>query len=830
MVQALQLSRSFLSMLMLIFSMTSVVLANAPGKPKEFKVIVDGNGIAPGTVKLSWIAPSDDTTLQYVVYMASIVGNVPTDFKAIIETWQTSAIVKDLPAGTHKFYVVARAGGAQSEPSDKIAITIRGEEPNTFGIIIDPPIHYILEGKVFTYQVKLQYPSTYKGGFGYKLEKSPAGMTISDRGIIEWKTPIYGSHEIIVSAWMLEAPKSQAVKTFKIEVGYETKNFEIISKPKEIACLNKLYVYEAVARVPVDGGTLFWSLSEQIDGISIDEKTGRLTWTPTKVGSQRVKIKAMFIKGNDTLITYQSWTITVKENCDNVPAPPCAKFVGMLKDDNGNPILNGKVKVIRLEKDNNGPSAYEAQVKNGQWMVMVRAGSYKIRFEGEGFIAEWYENILEMGDAKVMIAECDKIIEIPAKVTVKEKPAMKVIEGMVKDSEGNPVPNSMVSFMVIEANGGSKDGGMRFAVKTNAQGNYRIEVPAGMTYIAMATPNEALAKTHSHVYYDGKLNANDALRFTVNDVMVINFTLLKKAVYNNGLAVALKDTNGLGIKGRVTLLPVQKDKEPKKGMAITVETDSNGNALFSNIQPGMYIIQGIPHTRNYAPGFYTSTGFAAMSWKEAARVEVGEVMITLVYDIRLRPVLGKRGAARVDGIIKGRGIIAKGESPFAVQELGGALLYALDENNEIADYALSDGAGTYSMFDLGQGTFSIMADMVDYEPAFGTVSTDYVNAKTVNSSITLGNSALSVEEPTMILGEHVYPNPTNAQITVSGITMQGIATMRIFSNTGMMISEFPVNINGSEISFPVNDLAIGSYMFQIMQNNTVMNGQFSIIR
>jgi len=89
---------------------------------------------------------------------------------------------------------------------------------------------------------------------------------------------------------------------------------------------------------------------------------------------------------------------------------------------------------------------------------------------------------------------------------------------------------------------------------------------------------------------------------------------------------------------------------------------------------------------------------------------------------------------------------------------------------------------------------------------------------------------LSVEEPTMILGEQVYPNPANTQITVSGITMQGIATMRIFSNTGMMISEFPVNINGSDISFPVNDLAIGSYMFQIMQNNSVMNGQFSIIR
>ena len=830
MVHIYRLTSLLAFMLTLLLAGTSTVMANAPGKPKELKVIAEGAGIAPAIVNLSWVAPSDDTTLEYVVYMASMTANGTTDYKAIIETWKTSAILKDVPAGTHKFYVVARARGAQSEPSEKIAITIRGEEPKTFGIIIDPPIHYILEGKVFTYQVKLQYPSTYKGGFGYKLEKSPAGMTISDKGVIEWKTPIYGSHEIIVSAWMLEAPKSQAVKSFKIEVGYESKKFEIISKPKEIACLNKLYVYEAVARVPFDGGTVVWSLFEPIDGISIDEKSGRLTWTPTKVGSQRVKIKATFIKGNDTLITYQSWTIVVKENCDNIPAPPCAKFVGMLKDDNGNPILTGKVKLIRLEKDNLGPSAYEAQVKNGQWMVMVRAGSYMIRFEGEGFIAEWYENVLEMGEAKVMIAECDKIIEVPAKVTVKEKPAMKVIEGMVKDSEGNPVPNSMVSFMIIEANGGNKDGGMRFAVKTNAQGNYRIEVPAGMTYIAMATPNEALAKTHSHVYFDGKLNANDALRFTVNEVMVINFTLIKKAVYNNGLAASLKDTNGIGIKGRITLLPVQKDKEPKKGMAVTVETDANGNALFSNIEPGTYIIQGIPHTRNYAPGFYTTTGYAAMSWKEATRVEIGEVMITLVYDIRLRPVQGKRGAARVDGIIKGRGIIAKGESPFAEQELGGALLYALDENNDIADYALSDGAGTYSMFDLGQGTFSIMADMVDYEPAFGTVTTDYVNARTVNSSITLGNNALSVEEPTMVRGENVYPNPANAQITVSGITMQGVVTMRIFSNTGIMITEFPVIINGDHIRFPVNDLAVGTYMFSIKQNNAIMNGQFSIIR
>lgn len=134
------------------------------------------------------------------------------------------------------------------------------------------------------------------------------------------------------------------------------------------------------------------------------------------------------------------------------------------------------------------------------------------------------------------------------------------------------------------------------------------------------------------------------------------------------------------------------------------------------------------------------------------------------------------------------------------------------------------------MFDLGQGTFSIMADMVDYEPAFGSISTDYANTMIVNSSITMGSSALSVEEPQMVLGEDVYPNPANTQITVSGISMQGSVTIRIFSNVGILISEFPVNINDGQITFPVNDLAIGTYMFRIMQNNHIVNGQFSIIR
>jgi hypothetical protein len=676
--------------------------------------------------------------------------------------------------------------------------------------------------------VKLQYPDSYKGGFEYKIERNPAGMTISDKGLIEWANPIAGTYVILVTSKMIDAPNSVAVREYKLIVLSGKTTFEIISKPKELACINKLYVYEAVAKVPVDGGIVTWSLFNKIDGMSIDEKTGRLTWTPTKEGVYNAKIKATFIKGNDTLITYQSWTIVVKINCEIIPTPPCSKIVGMLKDDNGNPILTGKVKAIRLEKDN-GPSSYETFIRNGQWTLMVREGSYKIRFEGDGFNAEWFEDAIEMGNAKTIIAVCDKINEIVAKVTPKEKPILKAIEGMVKDSEGNPVPNAIVTIMMVEANGGSKDG-MKVTVKTNDKGQYRIEVPVGLTFIAMAMPNEALAKTHSHVYYDGKQNANEATRFTVTNAIEINFTLPKKAVFNNGLAVSLKDTNGVGIKGRVTLLPVSPNgKEPNKGAGISMETDSLGNALLKNIQPGIYVLQGIPFTRSYAPGFYTSTGFAAMTWKEGTKIEVGEVMITLVYDVRLRPVLGKRGAARVDGIVKGRGSMLKSDSPLAEESLTGALIYAMDENNDIADYAMTDNAGTYAMVDLGQGTFTLMADMIDFEPSFGTVITDYVAALTVNSSITLGSTAMSADDRT-ISGDNVYPNPASSMITVNGLEFNGPAKAQIYSAMGIMISEFDIMIDGNTTSFDVNGLSSGSYMFRINGNQSQSSGQFIIAR
>lgn len=126
-----------------------------------------------------------------------------------------------------------------------------------------------------------------------------------------------------------------------------------------------------------------------------------------------------------------------------------------------------------------------------------------------------------------------------------------------------------------------------------------------------------------------------------------------------------------------------------------------------------------------------------------------------------------------------------------------------------------------------------MADMVDYEPSFGTVSTDYVMAADVQKDLTLGSSALSINDPISIQGENVYPNPASQNVTISGLNgHEGNGLVRVYSMMGMMLGEFPIVVENNRTHFSVASLPVGHYMFSIVSHSdkAMFGGQFSIIR
>lgn len=190
----------------------------------------------------------------------------------------------------------------------------------------------------------------------------------------------------------------------------------------------------------------------------------------------------------------------------------------------------------------------------------------------------------------------------------------------------------------------------------------------------------------------------------------------------------------------------------------------------------------------------------------------------------------QKGAAKLDGIINKKGTF-KTDSPLTELSVGGAFIYAVDENNEISDYCLSDDNGVYSIDELGQGLFTLIADKIDFEGYQSVITTDYSTIPNVVKNITLNSNSVSdVQENVFGSSFTVYPNPTTSILSIALPHYNGQATIQIFSSLGIINAEQIIECQNGVAQVSVQDLPAGSYTFRIMNNQSVITGQFIIIR
>ncbi len=138
----------------------------------------------------------------------------------------------------------------------------------------------------------------------YTLTIFPTGMTIAQNtGQISWTpTPAQkGNHTVRVKAsnWL-----GQAFQEFIVSAGLVIP--EITSQPVTQAVVNELYTYD----VEASGNPIpTYSLTVFPTGMTIDQNTGEISWTPTldQQGNHNVQVKAINSEGTDT----QDFTVEV---------------------------------------------------------------------------------------------------------------------------------------------------------------------------------------------------------------------------------------------------------------------------------------------------------------------------------------------------------------------------------------------------------------------------------------------------------------------------------------------------------------------------------------
>lgn len=652
-----------------------------------------------------------------------------------------------------------------------------------------------------------------------------------------------GTYTFFVRAvWGNEESARTMIKVVTIKDKSEKKVI-IVSVPLKNGSAGKRYTYPV--RAETNAGTkIQYGIVNGPEGMTIDQVTGLIVWENPRAGRYEIKIKAWVEVNGQIITTYQYYVLEI--GGDKPKTETCATFKGTITVEGSSSTANGVVTAWRMERIVRSPNGdttesyrpvYSAKIAQGRYELKVPAGTYKLRVEGEAFVAEWFEDAAELVDAQSVTIECDQFKTANFVVAKRAEAVKVVIAGRVFDAETKGGLKALVVFEVRSRDPQAANAQMRRIVaESNADGYYEVKIQAGIPYIGTAT---VLGRDKQLEYLvEFWNNTNDATQATTINISAnedgIDFPMDKRPVYQNGFSGTMKNFyTSAGVAGKVVAHQLvgrisNGDSVIVKNKAFSVETDADGNYAFANLTPGVYIVFGMPTARPYIPGWMRMGEKAVGSWLNATRVEVGDMMVALQHDILLDTAKGERGKGRVRGWVydKRGGIIHKvgEETPQGNAAVVGTLILARDEQGDVIDFALSGNEGAYELTELAYGTVTLEADRLEYTPSVQTITVD---DQRLDQEVSIGlvMSTTSVDVPVDAVGTRVnlFPNPAAASASLRFIASAGTATIRVVSMTGVTLATQTVDVVAGETTMQLATASLPSGMVMVHVTNGTTN-------
>lgn len=182
------------------------------------------------------------------------------------------------------------------------------------------------------------------------------------------------------------------------------------SEPVRLAIVNQEYSYTAQAEAS-NGGTVLYRLQYAPDGMTINEETGEISWTPTERVNQKNIAIIAYLEDAEEVYAQQSYEILVMA-CTNP-----ASLSGTVADEDGNPIDFGMAYLYITGEGRDSSKynaiAFTARIEDGQYtFTNLDSGTYYLYLSSQGYRATWYENAYEIEDATPIILECGDDINV----------------------------------------------------------------------------------------------------------------------------------------------------------------------------------------------------------------------------------------------------------------------------------------------------------------------------------------------------------------------------------------------------------------------------------
>ncbi|MBS1538820.1 MAG: putative Ig domain-containing protein [Bacteroidetes bacterium] len=601
------------TMLIVLFALALPANAAAPGTPRNFTATVAGN---PQYIQLQWNTNEEFGKADgYKIFLAS--GQTDNLEKFKLQATQnegTKYSIANLATGTYSVFVKAYNADGESDRTDFRFVTIQKANNEVLLKFKTEPSHSATSGKEYVYEAKAV---SNDGNLDilYRLDGDiPDGMTIDSKtGVVRWTPTKDGSYKYIVVAYLAGSPDVKAIQIVELRVGIVQEDaIRFVTEPNRVATSAKLYTYQPKIVTNDPSVKVTFKLDYAPDGMTIDENTGLISWTPTKDGEYKVSITAN-IPGT-TLKATQAFVIVVGKSNNGGGDKEAIRFITKPLESG----CTGKEYVYDAEaisllmsplpleyKLVTSPDGMTIDAKSGliRW-TPTNEGDYKVSI----MVAPL--NSLTPNATQSFTVRISAKCEIPAQVCAK-------IFGKVVADNGTVINGGTVRAVRLEK---SNKGEASFYGKIN-DGQYYIAVTEG-TY-ALIVSGEGIVEE----WYMDATSIDKATPVSVkcDEKIEANFSVATREKPKNiVIEGTVTNANGEGIFAMVEFIVKDKNGADNKDMMgrFVTKTGEKGNYRIEIPQNLIVIAHAIPVSDKYLDQYFEKVN----NPEEATRLTLSDNM------------------------------------------------------------------------------------------------------------------------------------------------------------------------------------------------------------
>jgi fibronectin type 3 domain-containing protein len=502
------------------------------------------------------------------------------------------------------------------------------------------------------------------------------------------------------------------------------------SDPVRSGTIGQPYTYDANVSTNPTGIKVCFHLEEAPNGMTINDSTGVVDWTPASGGVFEVKIRARACNGSEEGAE-QEYRISV------FSGPP-GSVTGFVQNDSGAGLAHVIIKLFDVSLDESVLSTHTDSTGHYAFPT-VNPATYFVRArpENELYAPQWYNGVSELHDATPVVVPQSTTVTV--NFTLHRRDTTEdhfTLSGSVSDSASNPIKGARVFFFRSgwddsEGDDYGEEHDSEHGTQTDSNGHYSAILRAG-TYVVGAFAEGFLPQ-----FWDHKGTPLEADRIHLaSDTTGIDFNLHHRATGTGSIAGFIRNAaDNSGVKSHV--VGFQKDGSGHfTGFVAATRSDTSGHYTLSHLPDGPYIVLASSED-DFAPTFYNTTGGTPFL-DSATAVSVSGTLVDGINIFVNED--SSEGLNSIAGMITSAPAVG---GTGTMVPLSGAIVTVTTGTHMPVGSAISQSDGSYLVPGLAPGAYSVAFQKPGMSSASVPATVNYSNNQptTVTINAQLSNSA-----------------------------------------------------------------------------------------